>query len=551
LQRQASGIGMYQASERASIAQNKRLIAHATVDSNLNILSFSPELVEWSCLEPEKVKEAHLFDLFPQLEQHNALILESLQATDNAFIYHTIRFAQDNHPDHIFYLQIESFPGLSDQFVLSVIPLTAHPETATVSSGENENLEKLARHNRDLRLLNRASQILTATLDSEEVLERLLQVTAQIINATGSSVWLWEDEAQKHLLCRAAFHPGKEKRIVGMRVASGEGIVGWVAKSGQSAIVPDPAEDGRFYSHIDASSGFVTTSILAVPIHLRNRILGVLEVVNKENGRFLSEDRSYAEMLAASAAIAIDNAHLIDVLQQKMEDLKIQNEELEAFDHTVAHNLQNPLALIAGFADLLQNNDSTISRGEQERVLSLLVQNAHHMSNIVQELLMLSSVRKSDVETHPLDMNEIVLGAMDRLRFLMQQYNIRLILPDSWEVARGYAPWIEEVWENYISNALKHGGKPPQIKLGNTVLPDGRIQFWIRDNGQGIPKEELTHLFTPFTQLSQVQVTGHGLGLSIVRRIMEKLGGEVGVQSQPEQGSTFSFTLPAYLHSEE
>ena len=178
--------------------------------------------------------------------------------------------------------------------------------------------------------------------------------------------------------------------------------------------------------------------------------------------------------------------------------------------------------------------------------MSLLVQNAHRMSSIIQEMLILASVRKHEVETHPLDMAEIVDGALDRLRFMMQQYEVTLTLPDSWPVADGYAPWIEEIWENYLSNALKYGGDPVEITLGSTVLADGRIKFWVRDNGQGIDPEKRHLLFTPFTQLNQIRVTGHGLGLSIVRRIMEKLGGDVAMESQPGKGSTFGFILPAY-----
>ncbi|VAW32436.1 hypothetical protein MNBD_CHLOROFLEXI01-3613 [hydrothermal vent metagenome] len=539
---------MAQPTGHSPIAQNKRIVAHATLDNNLNILSFSPELAEWAYIDPAELAKSHLFDLFPQLAQSHERILESRKIGEGAFVCQNITFNRGNQSDPVFDLQIESVPELSDKFILSLIRHTSHPLASIDPSPNNESLAELTRHNRALRLLNRASQILTATLDSEVVLERLLQVTAQIINAEGSSVWLWENDDQNYLVCRAAFHPGTVERLIGMKVASGEGIVGWVAESGQSTIVPDPSADGRFYPDIDANSGFVTNAILAVPIYLRDRILGVSEVVNKLNGRFLPEDQAYAEMLAASAAIAIDNAHLIEVLQQKMVDLEIQNDELEAFDHTVAHNLQNPLALVVGFADLLQNKDAGISQFERDRALALLVQNAHRMSNIIQELLMLSSVRKSDIETHPLDMNEIVSGALDRLQFMLQQHNARITLPDSWEVAQGYAPWIEEVWDNYISNALKYGGEPPQIELGNTVLADGRIQFWIRDNGGGILQEQQAHLFTSFTQLNQGRVTGHGLGLSIVRRIIEKLGGEVGVQSQPGQGTTFSFTLPAYVY---
>jgi signal transduction histidine kinase len=108
----------------------------------------------------------------------------------------------------------------------------------------------------------------------------------------------------------------------------------------------------------------------------------------------------------------------------------------------------------------------------------------------------------------------------------------------------GYAPWIEEVWVNYLSNAIKYGGRPPRVELGAETQPGGLVRFWVRDNGPGIAPEAQVRLFVPFTRLDQVRAKGHGLGLSIVRRIVEKLGGQVGVISTPGQGSVFSFTLP-------
>ncbi len=533
---------MYHELERVAVAQNRRVVANITLDTNLKILSYTPELQQWSGLGPATLDNLGLFDLFPQLAPSQELIFDQVQVPGIPFVYRYARFPQKLAAKQLFNLQIEALPNIPDRLLLTIIPL---PYETSNKIGKNGDLAVLARHNQELLLLNRASQILTATLNSADVLERLLQVTVQIVNAAGSSVWLWADADEKQLVCRAAFHPGKGERLIGQQVASGKGIVGWVAQSNEGTIVSDPAHDGRFYPHIDKSSGFLTTSILAVPIHLRNHTLGVLEVVNKRDGRFTSKDLGYAEMLAASAAIAIDNAQLIEALQGKMDDLTTQNAELEAFDRTVAHDLQNPLALVVGFADLLQTEGNDISAEEQAQALNLLVQNARRMSSIIQELLMLSSVRKRDVETHPLDMAEIVQNALDRLRFLLQQHKAQINLPDSWAVACGYGPWIEEVWENFISNALKYGGNPPEIDLGNTVLADGRIQFWVRDNGQGIPPEKQQMLFMSFTQLSEVRVTGHGLGLSIVYRIMEKLGGGVAVESQPGNGSTFSFTLPA------
>jgi signal transduction histidine kinase len=139
-----------------------------------------------------------------------------------------------------------------------------------------------------------------------------------------------------------------------------------------------------------------------------------------------------------------------------------------------------------------------------------------------------------------------------------QQVEITTPSDERWPAALGYGPWVEEVWVNYISNAIKYGGDPPRVELGfdesahqpvsadsPVGLPaDSMIRFWVRDNGYGLTAEEQARLFTPFTQLSQVRARGHGLGLSIVRRIMKKLDGQAWVESNVGQGSTFFFALP-------
>jgi signal transduction histidine kinase len=130
------------------------------------------------------------------------------------------------------------------------------------------------------------------------------------------------------------------------------------------------------------------------------------------------------------------------------------------------------------------------------------------------------------------------------------------VLSDVWPKALGYAPWIEEVWVNYLSNAIKYGGRPPRVELGAAVQAGGStpptVRFWSQDDGPGLTPEEQARLFVPFTRLAQGKAKGHGLGLSIVRRIVEKLGGEVGVESEgvPGQGSLFFFTLPAVIEEE-
>jgi two-component system, sensor histidine kinase and response regulator len=235
------------------------------------------------------------------------------------------------------------------------------------------------------------------------------------------------------------------------------------------------------------------------------------------------------------------------ILKQYMHNLETQNADLEAFAHTVAHDLRGPLTQIIGLADALDLYYSTMTFEEIKQYLSAIVRNGRKVNNIIDELLLLATVRKEEVVLSPLDMESIVAEALQRLSYMIETYGAKIILPDSWPIALGRGPWIEEVWVNYISNGIKYGGRPPCVELGATTQPDGQIRFWVRDNGPGLTPEEQAKLFVPFTRLGKVRVKGYGLGLSIVQRIIEKLGGHVNVESAGalDQGSIFFFTLPA------
>jgi signal transduction histidine kinase len=210
----------------------------------------------------------------------------------------------------------------------------------------------------------------------------------------------------------------------------------------------------------------------------------------------------------------------------------------------VAHDLKNPLSLIIGYAQFLRKRRSSGFDEEIMNCLQQIEQSGAKMSNIIDELLLLAKIRGAEVERRPLDMGDIVAMAEFRLSHMIKESGAEIVWPETWPTALGQEAWIEEVWVNYLSNAIKYGGQPPCIELGATALENGMIQFWMRDNGQGLTPDQQGRLFTPFTRLNQVRAQGHGLGLSIVKRIVEKLGGEVGVESEAGKGSTFSFTLP-------
>lgn len=268
-----------------------------------------------------------------------------------------------------------------------------------------------------------------------------------------------------------------------------------------------------------------------------------------ERRRQEKELRQYREHL--EELVAVRTAELTATnqrLEAYTQELEASNAELDAFAHTVAHDLKGPIGIITGFSALLVERTP---RWPQERIQNTarrIKRTGDKMTNIIDELLLLASVRKQkDIEIGPLSMDRIMAEVRDRLDEMIAEYHAEIVTPKTWPIAAGYGPWIEEVWANYLSNALKYGGQPPRVELGAEIREGGRhpmVRFWIRDNGPGLTQEEQAQLFTQFTRLHMSHIKGHGLGLSIVQRIVERLNGDVGVESEPGQGSTFYFTLP-------
>jgi signal transduction histidine kinase len=227
-------------------------------------------------------------------------------------------------------------------------------------------------------------------------------------------------------------------------------------------------------------------------------------------------------------------------LRLQADELKTRNDELNAFAHTVAHDLKNPLATIIVTIDVLSN--PKMRREEWKEFFQDIKASAYHMSRIIDNLLLLAETKKEDIPLEPVDIAKVVNNVLHRLKQLIAQSEAQIKVPDSWPVVLGYAPWVEEILENYISNAIKYGGEPPIIQLGVTDESNGEACFWVQDNGNGIPLEDQSDLFKPFSQLHR-RNKGHGLGLSIVRRITERMEGQIGMDSVPGKGSRFYFTL--------
>jgi len=317
-----------------------------------------------------------------------------------------------------------------------------------------------------------------------------------------------------------------------------------VIGQGLHVLFPDTSRDESL-NKIERTLGGEYWESVEIPILCQD---GDIRLVLWNSANIHAEDGTTVVATIAQGTDITERKRAEEALRQHTLDLQANNEELDAFSHTVAHDLKNPLTLITGFAEMLEEDCATMSSEELRHYSQIIVRSGHKMSNIIDESLLLAGVRKAkEVEVRPLDISSIVAEAQQRLAYEIERLQAEIILPVAWPMALGYGPWVEEVWVNYLDNALKYGGRPPRVELGARVQPDSTVRFWVRDNGPALTPEEQARLFTPFTRLDQVSTKGYGLGLSIARRIVERLGGQVGIESEIGRGSVFSFTLPGVV----
>ena len=225
-----------------------------------------------------------------------------------------------------------------------------------------------------------------------------------------------------------------------------------------------------------------------------------------------------------------------DALRDAVAALRLRNEELDAYAHTVAHDLKTPLQAILGSAELLGDS----ADGAQRRDVDRIARTARQMNQTLDDLLLLARIRHEDLGPEPLALGEIVARALDREAPALRALQVEVA--DAWPPALGYAPWVEEVWANLLSNAAKYGGT--RIAVGGNV--DGTVaRLWVDDDGPGVAPEDRDAVFAPLVRLAPSRADGTGLGLAIVKRIVERMGGRVAVGPSPLGGARFGFSLPA------
>jgi len=239
-------------------------------------------------------------------------------------------------------------------------------EQAQQEIAERERAEEtLRRRNRELALLNRAGQAFNSILDLDQVLVTVLEEVCRLLGVVASSVWLIDSRTDE-LVCWQATGPQSET-VRGWRLAPGEGVASWVARTGESLIVPDTQADDRYFEGVDQQTGLVLRSILSVPLQVKHNVIGALQVADTEVDRFRSTDLSLLEALATTAAIAIENARLYEQVRHRIESLTNLNRSSQVVISSL--DVEEVLERIVNLAGSVVNSDytSVILLDEEEK----------------------------------------------------------------------------------------------------------------------------------------------------------------------------------------
>jgi PAS domain S-box-containing protein len=388
----------------------------------------------------------------------------------------------------------------------------------------------LRQANERLTVLRQIEADLAQKLDVIYISNVAMNAAIQLSQADAVVIGLVEDRGIYAAHAKGAYTEDDLKKYPLMS----SGISARVIRQREPELVLDVQQDPDYLNLIAE-----TKAQISVPLLSGDKLIGVLTLETHDPDRFNTDVLESIKLLAARVAIAWDNASMY-------EDRERLIRELDAFAQTVAHDLKNPMNIMYGYADILLTAFEEYSPEEIKHFLAQIHKGAEKANSIIHALLLLAGVSASEhVQFDEIDMTAVVSEASMRLINVIEDSGSELITPDAWPTAMGYAPWVEEVWINLVSNAFKYGGEPPRVELGyDDERDEGFIRFWVQDNGKGLPAEKQAEVFQPFNRLGLTDSRGHGLGLSIVQRITERLGGSVGVESQPGHGSRFYFTLP-------
>lgn len=340
---------------------------------------------------------------------------------------------------------------------------------------------------------------------------------------------------------------GKKMLAAGHRLkVDGFSKVGWCILNRQACFALDVASARSAEPEMEEGC-----SDLALPLISRGEVIGALEIQSTREAAFGGEDVTALQTMAGQLANAIVNARLYDqsqkmIAERKQAEAKLarSNQELEHFAYVASHDLQEPLRMVTGYLELLERRYKGQLDSDADEFIEYAVDGASRMKGLINDLLAYSRVSMQSEPFEPVDCNVVLEYVLGDLRLAIEE-NDAVITHDSLPTIIADSAQFGQIFLNLVSNAIKfRSDEPPAIHIGVTQA-DGEWLFSVRDNGIGIDPQYVERVFAIFQRLhTRKEYPGSGIGLAVCKKIVERHGGRIWLKSQPNQGTTFYFTIP-------
>lgn len=445
------------------------------------------------------------------------------------------------------YVDNRLFSGVFEKDDLGLLVTFANQAAIAIENARlfTQTDQALARRVEELSLFQRIDQQLNRSLELNQVLSLSLNWAIALTNAAGGSIGLFEeldseDSEAANLgtrqVLRLMVFRGEEEHSESRLVPLDHPIVRRITKDKRSVLSRDVSAE-------ESVDGTPASVQLAVPIVQDGEITGLITLETQQNVEINREDIAFVERLADRAAVAIKNAKLYEAIHAA-------NKAKSDFISLVAHELRVPMTSIKGYTDLMNAGLAGPLSDQQKQFLEVIRRNLTRMSSLISDLSDINHIESGRMkfDRKPFDLREVVADVADSLRerISTRQQTLQIDIEDELPLVFADATRIGQVVSNLMSNANKYTPEGGEIVV--RAWPNGRSAYVsIQDNGLGISEEDQQKLFTQFFRAEDKAVReqpGWGLGLSIVRRMVEAQDGEITFESKLGAGSTFTFTIP-------
>jgi len=436
-----------------------------------------------------------------------------------------------------------------------IIALQTMVDQLTIAIENARLYQETRRRANELAVLIEIDRDISASLDLQIVLERIAIHARNLVGADDSWVYLLEPDGQTLRAIVAQGQYAEKFKATPLRLE--ESVIGDVVRTGSAEVIHHATPDLRITSALKAPRGSLT--VMCAPLLSKSKVTGVM-VLGRigKHGSFNQPDLDFLIGLSGQATIAIENAQIYARERQRAAELASALERQRELDRlksefiqNVSHELRTPLAIVRGYAELLASGDLGKLLPEQRPPVDIIARRARMLSNLIDDLTAILEVETQGAKQEPVDLAELVHASLADFKVAAKIAGVTLaadVAPDL-PLVPGDPNHLRRVLDNLFSNALKFTPAGGSITL--CARWEGpNVTLKVTDTGVGIPPGKLDRVFERFYQVDGSMTRrygGVGLGLALVKEIVEAHGGHIVVESEVGRGSAFTVTLPALI----